>query len=553
MAIRQFIGGAADVRQLTPVVPGSTVLVGNVYKLTSPNGSSISYTATAPTVANVTAGLAAILNSSTLNLVPEFQSTEFAATDMGTYLQLLGVPGQPFTITPSATAGSGGGSPTLVIDFSISTPGAATLADVTTGGTLNFATPYYYRVSALSPFGETLAHAEQTITTANDSLTTHKVTIAIAVAGATAYRLYGRATGAELFIQQMNAWVPGASVTLVDDGTITPSGALPAGNTTAGAIAASGSEFWSTAANWSGNVIPANNDTVDLTGYAGDILYGLNTGLTGITIIAPASFTGGVGLSLNNTTNRNFPYQEYRVTDLQIQAASCTIGQGAGTGCTRFKMKQNSAGSCSFVIYGTGTSRDTNLPTVLLDGSNFGNVITISKGTLGLGALPNQDFQCTTLTVGNQGSTPTDAYILVRNATISVGVTMFGGTLDNYSSVAVPGLQVYQPAVVTFWGASSVTNNVLLTAGTLWWNSSGSIGGTLALATANGQSGAIDFSENQVGIRSFTAGATVFYAGAVYNDPNGITGSGASTFTYNCDMEDVTVNFGYGRVWTLTT
>jgi hypothetical protein len=89
-------------------------------------------------------------------------------------------------------------------------------------------TTFYYRVSALNQQGETLASAETSITTGAQSANTVTVNWG-AVPGATGYNVYGRTQGAEQLIATVNA----ATLSYTDDGSITPSGALPTANTTA--------------------------------------------------------------------------------------------------------------------------------------------------------------------------------------------------------------------------------------------------------------------------------------------------------------------------------
>jgi hypothetical protein len=97
------------------------------------------------------------------------------------------------------------------------------LALVQGAGSLGAAT-YYYRISALTAAGETLACTEVALAIA----ATHGVVLTwAAVVGATGYRVYGRSTGAELFI----AAVDSTLLTYTDSGAITPAGALPTANT----------------------------------------------------------------------------------------------------------------------------------------------------------------------------------------------------------------------------------------------------------------------------------------------------------------------------------
>lgn len=97
---------------------------------------------------------------------------------------------------------------------------ASTIGGLTPSGT------YYYRVSAINAVGETLASAETSIT-----LTAAQNAVNVnwgAVTGATGYRIYGNTTGGELLMAAV-----GAVTTWLDDGSITPAGALPGANTTA--------------------------------------------------------------------------------------------------------------------------------------------------------------------------------------------------------------------------------------------------------------------------------------------------------------------------------
>jgi len=90
----------------------------------------------------------------------------------------------------------------------------------TTGGTLAAST-YFYNVSAIINGTETaLATEVSQVTTGATSTVTLNWT---AKAGASAYRVYGRATGVPLFMAQV------ATNSFVDLGAITPVGAFVAG------------------------------------------------------------------------------------------------------------------------------------------------------------------------------------------------------------------------------------------------------------------------------------------------------------------------------------
>lgn len=101
MATKIWRGDGADVSQINTITPAN-VGIGNTFTVTI-NGKSITFTATAGTVANVTAGLTALLTASTVP--PEFAEITF--TDSTTHVTATAVtPGKPFTQTSSASGGT---------------------------------------------------------------------------------------------------------------------------------------------------------------------------------------------------------------------------------------------------------------------------------------------------------------------------------------------------------------------------------------------------------------------------------------------------------------
>lgn len=101
---------------------------------------------------------------------------------------------------------------------------------VTTAGTSG-STTYGYRVSAINAQGETIASPTATVATGNASLSTSNYNVITfnAVPGAASYKIYGRTSGSELYMNTV--FGNGASTyTYNDQGTVTPSGALPTGS-----------------------------------------------------------------------------------------------------------------------------------------------------------------------------------------------------------------------------------------------------------------------------------------------------------------------------------
>lgn len=128
---------------------------------------------------------------------------------------------------PRATSGyfvisrfGGKGGPGTVL----ATPAAPTVGNAGTTGTSTYA----YRISAIGGGGETLASTEGTTATGNATLnaTNYNTLTWPAVAGATSYGVFGRTVGGELRLANVT------TTNYNDQGQATPSGALPASNTT---------------------------------------------------------------------------------------------------------------------------------------------------------------------------------------------------------------------------------------------------------------------------------------------------------------------------------
>ena len=123
-----------------------------------------------------------------------------------------------------------GGSLLGATATALASPGTVTATPAITGGSLP-AGSYGYKVSAYNSYGETLASTEATATVASGVAGTVSLSWA-AVTGAVGYRIYGRAVGGE---QLMGSQLVAGSVTpFVDTGSVTPFGALPTSNTSAG-------------------------------------------------------------------------------------------------------------------------------------------------------------------------------------------------------------------------------------------------------------------------------------------------------------------------------
>lgn len=129
-----------------------------------------------------------------------------------------------YTVTAFNEAGETSASNEMsVVTEQVATPVNEAFTDGS--GTLAPGT-YYYRVVAINAVGQTLASTETSHVLAGVGGVNVNWG---ATSGATGYKIYGRDTGAELLMDTVSA-----VTTWLDDGSITPSGALPSENTTNG-------------------------------------------------------------------------------------------------------------------------------------------------------------------------------------------------------------------------------------------------------------------------------------------------------------------------------
>lgn len=121
MPTKYWLGNAAYATQVTNLTPAN-VEIGDVFTATFTDEkitAAVAFTATAATVANVTAGLAAAIAADTREIV-----RRVTPSDQTTYLRLTAVTsGRPFTVTPSTTNGGAADTQTLTATVSTASSG----------------------------------------------------------------------------------------------------------------------------------------------------------------------------------------------------------------------------------------------------------------------------------------------------------------------------------------------------------------------------------------------------------------------------------------------
>lgn len=167
------------------------------------------------------------VNTNALNVVLNNVTTEPYGTvgdvvDNGINTVFLNVNGK--------SSGTGLIKASALSTTTLSTPvNAAFTSQQLAGCSLVHSTTYFYRVAAVDSSGQTTLASTETSTTTSTGADTYCVNVNwTQVYGAAQYKIYGRATGAE----QLLFTVGGSQSQWTDNGSLSPSGALPAANLT---------------------------------------------------------------------------------------------------------------------------------------------------------------------------------------------------------------------------------------------------------------------------------------------------------------------------------
>jgi hypothetical protein len=142
----------------------------------------------------------------------------------------FGNPDLPLTFVDNGSQTPNGTLPTGTLP----TPDVPSISVQANRGALPAQTTLTYRVTTLSFFGETLASQEFSVTTGTNANNTVVISIPPSTAG-WSFRIYGRTQGSEQLIGEVFSspdYGGSGPFTFVDDGSQTPSGALPTANTT---------------------------------------------------------------------------------------------------------------------------------------------------------------------------------------------------------------------------------------------------------------------------------------------------------------------------------
>lgn len=441
------------------------------------------------------AAIAAALASST---IPEFQEVVWTSA-LAVITGKAYTAGMPFTAASSYSGGSGTlGAVTQTVasagpnDWNVAqnwtqgwVPQSVLTAPVAiatlggSGGSLTNGTEYYYKVTALNQNGESLPSTEVHATASTPDL--QIVLTWAAIPGAIGYNVY-RTTSSGTYSGSHFLTAAGNVLTYTDTGGVALTAGSPPGSST------------------------AVGDDVYIRGTGVSILYSLNQStLTLNSLTQDSTFTGQIGLPRYNLTGS---YLEYRPRFLAIGIPTLTVGQGSSSGSGMVQIDCGSVES-EWNVYSTGQSSQQGVPSLLLVGTNAGNVLNIQQGNVGVAFDLGVVSTVATVNVGFHQSPQTDVTLTLGEGCTLTTINQNGGNVTLSSATT---------AIVAYDGTTSILGaataaSLDIQGGTVYYQSSGTI-----TAAAVGQGGTLDLSQGDGVTRTITN--LTLSPGSTFLDPN---------------------------------
>jgi len=284
---------------------------------------------------------------------------------------------------------------------------------------------------------------------------------------------------------------------------------------------------WGEAENWSGGTAPVAADIIFVENTDVDIKWDLAafTGVTFAEVHFPASYTGKAGLSRHGDD-----YYEYRGTQIQLGATKVFVGRGEGAGSPMIALDLEAVAS-TVDVHGTGVS-DSDLPALLLEGTNTANVLRVYRGSVGGAVEPGDDLALATLMVGFRTEQDTDAIVeLGTGVSTLTNVLKLGGDLVVRSAA---GTVRQEGGTLRIEGTGAVT---LLDVweGTVLYESTGTI---TTLEVQDG--GRVEFNGN---MEDKTVTTTTLYGGSALIDSHR-TVTWTNDITLKASLTEVELDLG---------
>jgi hypothetical protein len=282
--------------------------------------------------------------------------------------------------------------------------------------------------------------------------------------------------------------------------------------------ASKGPNDWSTAANWSGNTVPAAGDTVILDYEGGKILYGLDQHTVTIAALRIVAKQFTLGLPLTNVDAS--PYPEYRPDSLKIGCTSAYINSPKSG---RIKIDFYTV-QTACLVSASGNGLEANVPAVLLKGTHVSNSFTFNGGSIGLGFFASAASTALTLTCGT-GATVTCGAGCTLDTINNLGATL---TINSAVVTLLHHPTSSSKALTTVLGTGAVAQ-LTMQGGTCDYQTSGNLAGTTIMAN-----GAVLTFDNDARAKTITNPPTAYSTSCKVFDTFGVIAAGLSVSWINC-------------------
>lgn len=248
-------------------------------------------------------------------------------------------------------------------------------------------------------------------------------------------------------------------------------------------VGATGSQPWSTGANWSTGSAPANGDAVYILSGSSDINSGLSQ-----SAVTVASLTIGNGFTGTIGTASAYLAISATILNIGTPPSDGTLGGGS----RRIKIDTGTNATTASVLNSSVASTDSPLPSVCLKGIHASNVLYVLGGLVGVGVLTPLEAS-TFPTIG------------VSGGRLQIGGAVLWTTLtqDGTRSNLTVGCGQSTSTLTVLAGACTTTGvftlqDIIATGGTLALNHRASSGVSATNFTLNG--GKVDVGGNPAAI-----------------------------------------------------
>lgn len=312
--------------------------------------------------------------------------------------------------------------------------------------------------------------------------------------------------------------------------------------------ACSGPNYADVAANWDGG-LPVDGDDVVIGPGSSSILYGLdNHTVTPASIVISQGFTGKIGLARVNRDVSTAPYYEYRETYLKYGESgdstniAVTIGAGEGTGSSRIKLSTGSS-QATISVLNSGQVETVGDQSIYWVGTHASNSLQVSKGSVGVAALPGESATLLTLNVGYRQNVSGDSSVACGSGVTLTNATIrqAGGNLTLNSATSGTATITISDGKLTLQAGGHLGLSIL--GGEVVYNSTGTLGGAPSVSGK----GHLNFSQD-LRTKTVTNPVEVYGPDAKVSDPQKVV----SALILDMNQTANTANLQIGTNFRLT-